>query len=178
MPAIKLSVWRNLLSGEDEFGVELFPLTAMAYSTNIMERMEIAGQGVEEDSPRTHAAVAMGLDHGRRILELIRVSKCQPIPRTGRYRCAICVRVLKNLVNFVHLCGQLSVICVNMWCQCGSHLRFHSSFVSWRSWRFNPIRGSSMSIRVHPWFFPAVSTTNLPTAVFLRQHTESIEGLI
>jgi hypothetical protein len=135
----------------------------------------------EEDSPRTHAALSamrawIGGHPDTRVNSRIRVS-ADPSDRQMPV-CAVCVRVLKNLVNFVHLCGQLSVICVNMWCQCGSHLRFHSSFVSWRSWRFNPIRGSSMSIRVHPWFFPAVSTTNLPTAVFLRQHTESIEGLI
>ena len=35
---------------------------------------------------------------------------------------------------FLHLCAQLSSICVNL------------RFLSWRSWRFNPIS-------VHPWFF-------------------------
>jgi hypothetical protein len=41
--------------------------------------------------------------------ELIRVSGCQPIRQTGICRSA--QRVLKNLVNLVPLCGQLSGIC-------------------------------------------------------------------
>jgi hypothetical protein len=101
----------------------------------------------EEGLPQTHAALTGICRSGRSVdtltSKLIRLSGCPPI-HVRVADSAACVRVLKNLVLLVHLCGQLSGICVNLWCQCGSHLRFHSSvsFLAFLApWRLKSLSG-------------------------------------
>ena len=76
---------------------------------------------------------------------------------------AACVRVLKNLVNLVHLCGQLSAsISVN--------LRFHYLPVfSWCAWRFNPIRVCLCGWR-------NLKRRNMPRLIFQTEGRQATTG--